>query len=67
MKPGEVGEIILRSEGNMKGYYNDPVKTQETLKDGWIYTGDLARQDEDGYFWVVDRKKAVIISGGVNV
>ena len=67
VKPGEVGEIILRSEGNMKGYYNDPVKTQETLKDGWIYTGDLARQDEDGYFWVVDRKKAVIISGGVNV
>lgn len=67
VKPGEVGEIILRSEGNMKGYYNDPAKTAETLRDGWIYTGDLARQDEDGFYWVVDRKKDVIISGGVNV
>src|SRR5690606_27358100 len=46
---GEVGEIILRGEGNMKGYYKDPEKTAETVKDGWVYTGDLARPDEDGY------------------
>lgn len=64
---GEVGEIILRGEGNMKGYYKDPEKTAETVKDGWVYTGDLARQDEDGYYWIVERKKDVIISGGVNV
>lgn len=67
VKQGEVGEIIIRSEGNMKGYYNDPAKTAETLRDGWIYTGDLARQDEDGFYWIVDRKKDVIITGGVNV
>lgn len=64
---GEPGEIILRGEGNMKEYYKAPEKTAETLKDGWLYTGDIAVQDEDGYYWVIDRKKDVIISGGVNI
>ncbi|GAB3805812.1 class I adenylate-forming enzyme family protein [Virgibacillus kimchii] len=64
---GEVGEIILRGEGNMKGYYKDPEKTAETLRGEWLYTGDMAKQDEDGFYWVVDRKKDIIISGGVNI
>ncbi len=64
---GEPGEIILRGEGTMKEYYKAPEKTAETLKDGWLYTGDVAVQDEDGYFWVIDRKKDIIISGGVNI
>jgi acyl-CoA synthetase (AMP-forming)/AMP-acid ligase II len=65
--PGEIGEIVLRGESVMKGYYKDEEKTRETIKDGWLYTGDLARRDEDGYIWVVDRKKDIIISGGVNI
>ncbi|NIK11838.1 class I adenylate-forming enzyme family protein [Alkalibacillus almallahensis] len=64
---GEPGEIILRGEGTMQAYYKAPEKTAETLVDGWLYTGDIGMQDEDGYFWVIDRKKDVIISGGVNV
>lgn len=63
----EPGEIILRGEGNMKKYYKAPGKTQDTLRDGWLYTGDIAIQDNDGYYWVVDRKKDTIISGGVNI
>jgi acyl-CoA synthetase (AMP-forming)/AMP-acid ligase II len=64
---GEVGEIILRGEGNMKRYYKDPEKTSETLRGDWLYTGDMAKQDEDGFYWIVDRKKDIIISGGVNI
>jgi acyl-CoA synthetase (AMP-forming)/AMP-acid ligase II len=64
---GEIGEIVLRGESVMKGYYKDEEKTKETIKNGWLYTGDLARRDEDGYIWVVDRKKDMIISGGVNI
>ncbi|MGM0845778.1 MAG: class I adenylate-forming enzyme family protein [Bacillota bacterium] len=67
LPPGEVGEILLLGEGNMKGYYKEPEKTQETFHNGWLRTGDLARRDEEGYVWVVDRKKDLIISGGVNV
>ncbi|WP_371069399.1 class I adenylate-forming enzyme family protein [Sediminibacillus sp. JSM 1682029] len=67
VEQGQVGEIILKGEGNMKGYYKEPEKTAETLKDGWLYTGDMAKRDEDGYYWVVDRKKDIIISGGVNI
>lgn len=67
VKKGDPGEIILRGEGNMKAYYKDREKTDDTLRDGWLYTGDVAKQDEDGYFWVVDRKKDIIISGGVNI
>lgn len=67
VKPGEVGEIILRGEGNMVGYFKNEQQTAETLRDGWLYTGDMARFDEDGFMWVVDRKKDMIISGGVNI
>ncbi|QST01135.1 long-chain-fatty-acid--CoA ligase [Pontibacillus sp. ALD_SL1] len=65
--PGEVGEIVLRGEGVMKGYYKDPEKTHEVLRNGWLYTGDVGKRDEDGFFWVIDRKKDMIISGGVNI
>ncbi|MBO1002867.1 class I adenylate-forming enzyme family protein [Pseudogracilibacillus auburnensis] len=63
----EVGEIILRGEGNMLGYYKNETATEEAFIDDWLKTGDLARQDEDGYIWVVDRKDDLIISGGVNI
>jgi long-chain acyl-CoA synthetase len=62
-----VGEIVVSGNSTMSGYWNNPEATDEVLKDGWIYTGDLAFCDEDGYFWIVDRKKDVIISGGFNV
>ena len=64
---GEIGEIILAGEGNMKEYYKNPEATAQTLVNGWVRSGDLARMDEDGYIYVVDRKKDVIISGGVNI
>ncbi|MDC3411895.1 class I adenylate-forming enzyme family protein [Terrihalobacillus insolitus] len=67
VKQGEVGEIILRGEGNMKGYYKDPEKTKQALKGDWLYTGDMAKQDDEGFYWMVDRKKDMIISGGVNI
>ncbi|MFC4024037.1 class I adenylate-forming enzyme family protein [Oceanobacillus longus] len=65
--PGQVGEFIIQSEMVMKMYYNDPEETANTLRDGWLYTGDLATIDEDGYITLVDRKKDMIISGGENV
>ncbi|KPN97758.1 class I adenylate-forming enzyme family protein [Lysinibacillus sp. ZYM-1] len=64
---GEVGEIVLLGEGNMLGYYRDEMATNAAFIDGWLKTGDLARKDEDGFIWIVDRKKDVIISGGVNI
>lgn len=64
---GEVGELIVRGPNVMKGYYNMPEETAMTIRDGWLYTGDLARIDEDGYFYIVDRKKELIIVGGYNV
>ncbi|WP_170006186.1 class I adenylate-forming enzyme family protein [Bacillus fonticola] len=64
---GEVGEIRLRGAGCMLGYLQRPEETEETMRDGWIYTGDLARRDDDGFYWMVDRKKDMIISGGVNI
>ncbi|GAB0169034.1 long-chain-fatty-acid--CoA ligase [Lysinibacillus sp. CTST325] len=64
---GEVGEIVLSGEGNMLGYYKDDVATKAAFIDGWLKTGDLARLDEDGFIWIVDRKKDVILSGGVNI
>lgn len=64
---GEVGEIRVRGEGTMKGYYNDPEATSEALQDGWMYTGDMGRVDEEGFLWIVDRKKDVMITGGINV
>ena len=63
----DVGELILKGPGVMECYYNDPKATAETLKDGWLYTGDMARRDEDGFIYLVDRKKDVIISGGENI
>lgn len=63
----EVGELILKGPGVMECYYNDEKATAETLKDGWLYTGDMARRDEDGFIYLVDRKKDVIISGGENI
>ena len=65
--PGEVGEAILRMAGRQREYYRDPDATAGTWKDGWLYSGDLARLDEDGYLYIVGRKKDVIIRGGNNV
>jgi len=65
--PNVVGELVVRSERTMKEYYRNPEATANTIKDGWLYTGDIARMDEEGYFYIVDRKKDVIISGGENV
>lgn len=64
---GEVGEIVVFGEGVMKGYYKDEAQTEAAFLNGWLKTGDMARVDEDGYLWVVDRKKDMIISGGVNI
>lgn len=67
VKQGEVGELCVKGPGVMTCYYNDPKATEEVLKDGWLLTGDMARQDEDGFYYLVDRKKDVIISGGENL
>lgn len=64
---GEVGELIVQGPNVMKGYYNMPEETAMTLKDGWLYTGDMARMDDEGYFYIVDRKNDMIIVGGYNV
>jgi long-chain acyl-CoA synthetase len=65
--PGEVGEIVVRGENVMLGYRNQPQETAEAMKNGWYHTGDLGKTDEDGYFFIVDRKKDMIIVGGLNV
>ena len=67
VKQGEVGELCVKGPGVMTCYYNDPKATAEVLKDGWLYTGDMAMQDEEGFIFLVDRKKDVIISGGENI
>ena len=67
MPVGERGELIVKGPQIMKGYKDRPEETANTLKDGWVYTGDIATMDEDGYFYIVDRKKDMIISGGFNV
>lgn len=67
VKQGEVGELCVKGPGVMTCYYNDPKATEEVLKDGWLYTGDMAMQDEDGFYFLVDRKKDVIVSGGENI
>ncbi|MEW6425549.1 MAG: long-chain fatty acid--CoA ligase [Bacillota bacterium] len=65
--PGEVGELAIRGDHLCSGYWQNPAATAEILRDGWLYTGDLARQDEEGFFYIVGRKKEMIISGGENV
>lgn len=65
--PGEYGEIILAGDSLMVGYYNNSRATRETIRDGWLHTGDIAYRDEDGFLFIVDRKKDIIIPGGVNV
>ncbi|MBU1195703.1 MAG: long-chain fatty acid--CoA ligase [Proteobacteria bacterium] len=64
---GEPGELVIKGPLVMKEYWNNPEKTAEELKDGWLYTGDIARMDEDGYLYIVDRKKDMIIAGGYNI
>jgi long-chain acyl-CoA synthetase len=63
----EIGEIAIRGHNVMKGYWNRPEATAEAIKDGWFHTGDMARADEDGFYFIVDRKKELIIRGGFNV
>ncbi len=65
--PGTVGELAVKGGGVMKCYFNDPEATAKTIHDGWLFTGDMAREDEDGFIYLVDRKKDVIISGGENL
>lgn len=67
VKQGEVGELAVYGDGVMKCYYKNPEATQEILHDGWLSTGDMAREDEDGFIFLVDRKKDVVISGGENI
>lgn len=64
---GELGELIVKGPQVMKGYWNMPEETFHTLRDGWLYTGDIARMDEDGYVYIVDRKKDLIIASGYNI
>jgi long-chain acyl-CoA synthetase len=64
---GKPGELLIKGPGVMKGYHNRPGETQETLRNGWLHTGDIAQMDEDGYIYIVDRKKDLIIRGGYNV
>ncbi|MCL5934964.1 MAG: AMP-binding protein, partial [Firmicutes bacterium] len=67
IRPGERGEIIVRSEHVMQGYWKLPAETAEVLKEGWLYTGDVATVDEEGFIYLLDRKKDMIISGGFNI
>jgi long-chain acyl-CoA synthetase len=67
MPIGEVGELVIRAPHVMQGYWNRPDETKKVLRNGWLYTGDLARMDEDGFFYIVDRKKDMIIAGGYNI
>jgi long-chain acyl-CoA synthetase len=67
MPVGEEGELCLRGPQVMRGYWNKPGETAETIRDGWLHTGDVARMDEDGYFYIVQRKKDMIIVSGFNV
>ncbi|HOO46889.1 MAG TPA: AMP-binding protein, partial [Deltaproteobacteria bacterium] len=64
---GEIGEILFRGPNIMKGYYKKPKETEEVIKDGWLYTGDLGYMDEDGYIYITGYKKDMIITSGFNV
>jgi long-chain acyl-CoA synthetase len=65
--PGEVGEIAIKGHNVMKGYWNKPEATAAAIKDGWFHSGDVARKDDEGFYFIVDRKKDLIIRGGYNV
>jgi len=67
LPPGEIGELVLQGPQVFKGYFNMPTETNNTLRDGWLYTGDIANMDDDGYFYIVDRKKELIKPGGFQV
>lgn len=67
LPPGEIGELVLKGDQVMLSYWQKPEETGAVLRDGWLYTGDIAHMDEDGFFYIVDRKKDMIISGGYNV
>ena len=67
VKPGEPGEILLKGPSVMKEYWNNPEETANQLSDGWLHTGDVGQMDEDGYIYIVDRKKDMIIAGGFNI
>jgi acyl-CoA synthetase (AMP-forming)/AMP-acid ligase II len=64
---GEQGEIVFRSEALIAGYWNKPEATAELIQNGWLHSGDIGREDADGYIYIVDRKKDLIISGGENI
>ncbi|WP_194842129.1 long-chain-fatty-acid--CoA ligase [Gracilibacillus salitolerans] len=67
LENGEVGELIIQGPQVMKGYWKRPEETSNALKDGWLYTGDMAKIDDDGFFYIIDRKKDLIIAGGFNI
>jgi acyl-CoA synthetase (AMP-forming)/AMP-acid ligase II len=67
VKMGEVGELVVRGDGVMQEYYKNPEATAKAIREGWLYTGDMAKQDEEGFIYLVDRKKDLIICGGENV
>ena len=64
---GEIGELVIKGPQVFKGYHNMPTETSNSLRDGWLYTGDIANMDQDGYFYIVDRKKELIKPGGFQV
>jgi len=64
---GEIGELVIKGPSIMQGYWQMPTETKNALRDGWLFTGDIARMDEDGYFYIEDRKKDMIIAGGFNI
>ena len=67
VEPGQVGEIIVKSKAIMQEYWHKPEETRETIVNGWVHTGDMGRYDEEGYIYIVDRKKDMVVSGGENV
>ncbi len=67
LPPGKMGELVIQGPQVMEGYWRRPDETASALRNGWLYTGDLATMDEDGYFYIVDRKKDMVLVGGYNV